>query len=173
MEMKMFNVGKVVNTHGVAGEVRVVRITDFDERFEPGEELYWFQDENSKPQKLIVKTHRKHKTFDLLTFQGYTSINQVEAFKGGILKVREDQLGDLEENEFYYHEIIGCTVETVDGETLGKVKEILSPGANDVWVVQRPKQKDLLVPYIEPVVKQIDVDSKRIVIEPMEGLLDL
>ncbi|MFS0561230.1 ribosome maturation factor RimM [Terribacillus sp. 179-K 1B1 HS] len=173
MEMKMFNVGKVVNTHGVAGEVRVVRITDFDERFEPGEELYWFQDENSKPQKLIVKTHRKHKTFDLLTFQGYASINQVEELKGGILKVREDQLEDLEENEFYYHEIIGCTVETVDGEMLGKVKEILSPGANDVWVVQREKQKDLLVPYIEPVVKQIDVDSKRIVIEPMEGLLDL
>ncbi|PAD40041.1 ribosome maturation factor RimM [Terribacillus sp. 7520-G] len=173
MEMKMFNVGKVVNTHGIAGEVRVVRITDFDERFAPGEELYWFQDEDSKPQKLIVNTHRQHKSFDLLTFQGYTSINQVEGLKGGILKVREDQLGELEENEFYYHEIIGCTVETVEGEALGKVKEILSPGANDVWVVQRPKQKDLLVPYIEPVVKQIDVDGKRIVIEPMEGLLDL
>ncbi|WP_411218735.1 ribosome maturation factor RimM [Terribacillus saccharophilus] len=171
----MYNVGKVVNTHGVVGEVRVVRITDFDERFEPGEELYWFQDENEsgKPQKLIINTHRKHKTFDLLTFQGYTSINQVEQLKGGVLKVREDQLGDLEEDEFYYHEIIGCAVETVDGEVLGKVKEILSPGANDVWVVQRAKQKDLLVPYIEPVVKQIDVENKRVVIEPMEGLLDL
>ena len=56
---------------------------------------------------------------------------------------------------------------------LGKVKEILSPGANDVWVVQRTKQKNLLVPYIEQVVKQIDIESKRIVIEPMEGLLDL
>lgn len=173
MDIKMYNVGKVVNTHGIAGEVRVVRITDFDERFEPGEELYWFQDENSKPQKLIINTHRKHKTFDLLTFQGYTSINQVEELKGGILKVREDQLSDLEEDEFYYHEIIGCTVETAEGEQLGKVKEILSPGANDVWVVQRPKQKDLLIPYIEPVVKQIDIDGKRIVIEPMEGLLDL
>jgi 16S rRNA processing protein RimM len=173
MDIKMFNVGKVVNTHGIAGEVRVVRITDFDERFEPGQELYWFQEENSKPQKLIIQTHRQHKTFDLLTFQGYTTINQVEGLKGGVLKVREDQLGELEEDEFYYHEIIGCSVETTEGEILGKVKEILSPGANDVWVVQRVKQKDLLLPYIEDVVKHIDVDEKKIVIEPMEGLLDL
>jgi 16S rRNA processing protein RimM len=168
---KWFNVGKIVNTQGIKGEVRVVALTDFpDERFAKGNTLF-IEHENMK-NKLEVKvaSHRKHKNFDLIAFEGHASINEVEKFKGGMLKVPEEQLVDLTEHEFYYHEIIGCHVQTIDGEQLGEVKEILSPGANDVWVVKRKGKTDLLLPYIEDVIKDVDVENKKIIVELMEGL---
>ncbi|KQL54654.1 16S rRNA processing protein RimM [Heyndrickxia shackletonii] len=167
-----FNVGKIVNTHGLNGEVRVISITDFkEERFKIGSILYLFITEQSKPIELVVKSHRIHKNFDLLTFEGYTNINEVEKWKNGILKVSKEQLGKLDEGEFYFHEIVGCQVLTTSNELVGVVKEILTPGANDVWVVKGEKGKEYLIPYIEPIVKHINVQEKRIIIEPMEGLL--
>ncbi|EAG2936585.1 ribosome maturation factor RimM, partial [Listeria monocytogenes] len=121
---------------------------------------------------LIVSGHRKHKNFDLLTFEGYPNINDVEPFRNGILKVTKDDLVDLAENEFYYHEIIGLEVVEEDGTIIGKVKEILSPGANDVWVVQRKGKKDALIPYIESVVHTIDLENGQVTVEIPEGLLD-
>ncbi|WP_071395360.1 ribosome maturation factor RimM [Bacillus tuaregi] len=168
---KWFNVGKVVNTHGIKGEVRVISKTDFaDERYKKGNSLFLFKQGQSEPIELIVKTHRTHKNFDLLSFEGYDDINQIELFKDGLLKVPESQLGALDEDEYYFHEIIGCTVLTADGTEIGKVTEILTPGANDVWVV-KGKGKENLIPYIEEVVKEIDVEEKKIIISPLEGLL--
>lgn len=89
-----------------------------------------------------------------------------------MLKVPESQLGELNEGEYYFHEIIGCTVVTEEGETVGTVSEILTPGANDVWVVKRNNGKEVLIPYIEDVVKNVDVEAKIITIRPMEGLLE-
>ncbi|WP_246940010.1 ribosome maturation factor RimM [Bacillus pinisoli] len=168
---KWFNVGKIVNTHGIRGEVRVISTTDFpEERYAKGNTLFIFS-QNEDPIEVKVTGHRVHKNFDLLLFEGYTNVNHVERFKGAMIKIPEDQQGELDEGEFYYHEIIGCTVETVEGEKLGKVKEILSTGANDVWVIQRHGQKDALIPYIEEVVKEINTENKLIIIQPMEGLL--
>ncbi|MBC1796194.1 ribosome maturation factor RimM [Listeria booriae] len=170
---QMFNVGKIVNTHGLMGEVRVISQTDFaDERFVPGNELFLFAKNSKKPEKLVIKTHRKHKNFDLLTFEGIMGINNVERMKEGMLKVPESQLGDLEENEFYFHEIIGCEVYTEEGELLGTISEILTPGANDVWVVQQKGEKDKLVPYIADVVTSVNIADKKITISVMEGLFD-
>jgi 16S rRNA processing protein RimM len=169
---KWFNVGKIVNTHGIRGEVRVVSRTDFPEqRYKSGNQLYLFLPNADEPQELTVKTHRTHKNFDLLTFEGYENINLVEKFRDGILKVPESQLAQLEEEEFYYHEIIGCVVATTSGVELGKITEILSPGANDVWVVKGKGGKEILIPYIHDVVKKVDVKEKVVLIEPMEGLL--
>ncbi|MDQ0270253.1 ribosome maturation factor RimM [Cytobacillus purgationiresistens] len=169
---KWFNVGKVVNTHGVKGEARVVSRTDFaDERYLPGNKLYLFMPDAKEPIELTVASHRTHKSFNLLTFEGLNNMNDIEKMKGGILKIPETQLSELEEDEFYYHEIIGCLVKTVNGEEVGEIKEILSPGANDVWVITGKKGKDILIPYIEQVVKEVDIDEKTIIIEPMEGLL--
>lgn len=170
--IKWFNVGKVVNTHGIMGEVRVIASTDFpEERFAIGSKLYLDHPNLKDKLPLIVASHREHKNFNLLTFKNYPNINDVEAFKGGILQIREDQLSELEEEEYYYHEIIGCEVYTEEGEQLGKIKEILSPGANDVWVIQRRNSgKDLLIPYIEQVVKNVDVKEQKIIIHLMEGL---
>lgn len=167
-----FNVGKIVNTHGIQGEIRVISSTDFvEERYKVGNSLFLFMDEKKAPIELKVASHRSHKNFDLLTFEGYQNINLVEKFKGGILKVPESQLNPLEENEFYFHEIIGCEVFTLEGEQIGKIREILTPGANDVWVIKGKGGKEILIPYIEQVVKNIDVKNKKILIDPLEGLL--
>lgn len=171
MSEKMYNIGKVINTHGIRGEVKVHRISDFDERFEVGETVF-LESDSEQLLQLEISGHRIHKGFDLLTFKGLNNINEVEHFKGFYLKITENQLTDLEENEFYYHEIIGCNVYKKNQEKIGFVKEILSPGANDVWVIKQEKGKDLLIPYIDDVVKEIDINEKKIIIEPLEGLLD-
>ncbi|MBY7143656.1 ribosome maturation factor RimM [Virgibacillus sp. NKC19-3] len=171
MTEKMFTIGKIINTHGIHGEVKVMRITDFEERFAVGETVYAVK-EDGKQVELVITAHRIHKGYDLIFFKGFGTINEVEHLKGTQLKITEGQLTELGENEFYYHEIIGCDVYTVDGGVLGEIKEILSPGANDVWVVKQPGGKDILIPYISDVVIEIDVKAQNVVIEPMEGLLD-
>lgn len=171
MTEKMYNVGKIVNTHGVRGELKVLRITDFEERFTVGETLYVVR-ENNEPLPLVIDGHRFNKGFDLIHFTGYNDINDVEALKGTYLQIAEEQLTELDENEFYYHEIIGCDVFTIGQEKIGTITEILDPGANDVWVVKREYEKDVLIPYIEDVVKAVDIEQAKVTIEPMEGLLD-
>ncbi|KAB7708030.1 ribosome maturation factor RimM [Bacillus aerolatus] len=169
---KWFNVGKIVNTHGIRGEIRVISRTDFpDERYQVGNTLYLFMPGEMEGRPVIVASHRKHKSFDLLTFEGFEGLNTVEPLKGGLLKIKESQLGELNEGEYYFHEIIGCLVKTIEGEEIGKVTEVLTPGANDVWVVKGKAGKDYYIPYIEQVVKKVDPAEKLIFIEPMEGLL--
>ncbi|MGJ9381387.1 ribosome maturation factor RimM [Salipaludibacillus sp. CF4.18] len=168
------NVGKIVNTHGIQGEVRVISRTDFpEERYAKGNKLVIF-DKNNKTTIVKVQSWRQHKQFDLLTFEGYGNVNDVVKFKDTLLKIDASDLDDkLSEDEFYYRDIVGLQVVTDDGEDIGKVVEILSPGANDVWVV-RPnnKGKDILIPYIDQVVKKVDLETEVITITPMEGLLD-
>lgn len=169
---ELFNVGKIVNTQGLKGEVRVISRTDFpDERYKKGNTLLLEQE--GKPLiELVVASHRKHKNFDILSFKDHPSINDVEKYRDGMLQITSDQMHALPENEFYLHEIIGLKVIDEEGEEIGKIKEVLSPGANDVWVIQRVQQKDLLIPYIEEVVKKVDIAEGVVTIHIMEGLLD-
>ncbi|SER61777.1 ribosome maturation factor RimM [Salipaludibacillus aurantiacus] len=168
------NVGKIVNTHGIHGEVRVISKTDFPEqRYKAGNMLYILKDGNHRVP-VTVRSWRQHKQFDLVSFEDMENVNLVETYKGSLLQVHTSQLDDhLGEGEFYYHEIIGLSVETEEGKLIGAVKEILSPGANDVWVVQpEGKGKEVLIPYIDDVVKEIKLNEQKIIITPMEGLLD-
>lgn len=168
---KWYNVGKIVNTHGIKGEVRIISRTDFpEERYKVGNTLHIFI-ADKEPIEVTVQSHRTHKNFDLVTFEGYDNVNDVERFKDSLVKVHESQLGELEEGEYYFHEIIGCTVVTEEGEELGAIKEILTPGANDVWVVKGAKGKEILIPFIDDIVKEIDIEEKRITIHLMEGLI--
>ncbi|MEG0372404.1 MAG: ribosome maturation factor RimM [Enterococcus sp.] len=167
-----YKVGKIVNTHGIRGEVRVISSTDFtEERYQVGEKLFLFR-EGQEVLPLTIASYRRHKNFDLLSFEGYSNINQVEAFRDGILKISEKQLTELNEHEYYYHEIIGLTVIDEEEHEIGRITEILSPGANDVWVIKRKGQKDALIPYIESVVKDIDLTEGVVHVELPEGLLD-
>ena len=166
-----YKVGKIVNTHGIRGEVRVISTTDTEERYQVGEQLFLFR-EKQDVLPLTIASYRRHKNFDLLSFEGYPNINDVESFRDGILKISEKQLRELDEHEYYYHEIIGLTVVDEDDKEIGKITEILSPGANDVWVVKRKGQKDALIPYIESVVKDIDLTEGIVHVEIPEGLLD-
>lgn len=170
--MNYFNVGKIVNTQGLQGELRVLAVTDFaEERFRKGSKLSIFNDKDQFLVEVEIASHRKQRNFDIVKFKGLYHINEVEKYKGCSLKVAEEDLADLEEDEFYYHEIIGLDVYEND-ELIGQIKEILQPGANDVWVVKRKGKRDLLLPYIPPVVLNVDVAGKRVDVELMEGLDD-
>lgn len=167
--MKFYKVGKIVNTHGIRGEVRVIPTTDFvEERFAPKAKLYIeMPDEN---QEVTVQSARPHKGMMIVKFSGFDNINDVEKFRNHQLLVSEEDQEPLEDGAYYYHQIIGLKVKTVDGRELGTIKEILSSGANDVWVVQRPNQKDLLLPKIDDVVKDVNLDDGVVTVELMEGL---
>lgn len=167
-----YKVGKIVNTQGLRGEVRVISTTDFaEERYKKGTELAIFKD-GEFLTFVTVASHRRHKNFDLLTFEGMNRIEDVEKYKECLLKVAEEQLTELEDDEFYYHEIIGLEIVTDEGEVLGEVTEILSPGSNDVWVVKQKGKKELLIPFIELVVYKVDKEEKKAYIHLLEGLID-
>ncbi|EHI69494.1 ribosome maturation factor RimM [Streptococcus ictaluri] len=170
--MKYFNVGKIVNTQGLQGEMRVLSVSDFsEERFKKGAKLALFDDKDSFVTEIEIASHRKQKNFDIVKFKGMYHINDIEKFKSYQLKVSEDHQGDLEEGEFYYHQIIGLEVFEKD-QLIGVIKEILQPGANDVWVVKRKGKRDLLLPYIPPVILAVDIENKRVDVDIMEGLDD-
>lgn len=174
-EEQYYLVGKIVNTQALRGEVRVMATTDFpEERFKIGATLAIFNGDKLV-ETVEVDGHRLHKNFNLLHFKGKDNINDVEKFKGFDLKVAgtEREADELDENEFYYDDIIGLEVYTTDEIYLGKVREITSLPSNDVWAIQRPnKGKDILIPYIEDIVLEIDLSGNRVVIEPMDGLID-
>ena len=106
--MEFYQVGKIVNTHGIRGEVKVIATTDFpEERFKPGNKLYAFKQNASTGAELTIQKSRRHKQFIMLAFEGYDNINLVEKFKGDDLKVSADQQEELEDGSYYYHQIIG------------------------------------------------------------------
>ncbi len=164
-------VGEIVNTHGIKGEVRVIAQTDFPfERFAPGQHLYLLKEDGSLKAEFIVFSHRQHKQFDLILFEGFDNINQVLDFVGYDLFVKEDQLGSLDENSFYIHDLIGLEVRDDQGRPLGSLKEVLTAAANDVWVVQRPGQDDLLLPVIQEVIQKVNLEEGCIQVKLLEGM---
>ena len=165
-------VGKIVNTHSLKGEVKVISSTDFEEeRFKKGSKLLITRG-NQLIREVIVESYRNHKNFLLVKFEGIDSVEEAEKLKNLQIKIDSDEVGELEENEFYFHEIIGCQVFDENDRNLGEIINILTPGANDVWVIKGEKGKEILIPYIEDVVKKIDITSKKVNIEVMEGLID-
>lgn len=163
-------VGQIVNTHGIKGEVKVKSNSDFTEtRFKPGETIKVKHNQDSID--FTIASYRVHKGFHMLTFEGIHNINDIEHLKGDyIYQERDHQDIELQENEFYYSDIIGCTVFDEDENPIGRITSIFETGANDVWVVKG--NKEYLIPYIADVVKDVDVENKSVHISPMKGLLD-
>lgn len=174
MNEKWFTVGKVVNTHGIRGELKILSQTDFgDVRFAAGSKLLMLNEASGATLEVKVISSRANKNVYIIKLEGFTDINEVEKYKGWVLKVSEANLLELDEGEYYYHEIIGCRVVTEEGEELGTISEILSPGANDVWVVDRPKGtgKQLLLPVIDDVLISVNIKEKVVTVRLMEGLI--
>ncbi|MDQ0192758.1 ribosome maturation factor RimM [Paenibacillus wynnii] len=173
MTEDLLTVGRLANTHGIRGEVKILSYSDFPEvRFAPGKKLLVVP-ENGSAFDVIVESTREHKGMYITKLKGYTNINQVEKYKGSLLKVPSTDLVELPDNEYYFHQIIGCAVYTDEPgtEPLGMITEILTPGANHVWVVKPSKGADILIPVIDEVVLDVDVQARRVTIHLMEGLL--
>ncbi|MFD1465527.1 ribosome maturation factor RimM [Lapidilactobacillus mulanensis] len=167
-----YEVGKIVTTHGLKGEVKVAATTDFpNERFKKGATLFFQM--NGQWQPLHVASTRPHKGMYLLTFAEYQDINDVQHLLQQMLYVDEADQQELAADEYYYRDIVGLTIiDQATNESIGKVREILAPGANDVWVVARPGQSDLLLPFLKSVVLKVDVANKTALVDIPEGLDD-
>ncbi|GAA3634432.1 ribosome maturation factor RimM [Lactobacillus hamsteri] len=169
--MQYYDVAKIINTHGLNGELKVSLITDFpEERFSAGSELALKDDTD---RVLTVKKGRPFKQFWLVEFEEITDIDQAEKLKGKTLVISEANQQELPEGVYYYRDIMGCQVIDNDSnEEIGEITDIESPGANDIWLVKEKNGNEFWLPYIKDVVKKVDVENKKIYVELMEGLRD-
>lgn len=163
-----FRVGVIANTHGIRGEVKVFPTTEDPKRFKGMKEI--ILDTGSEKKVLEVASARFFKNMVILKFKGIDSINDIEKYKGRDLLVTRENAIPLEEGEYYIADILGATVVTEDGETFGVLKDVLTTGANDVYVVEH-EGKEVLLPVIPDCVLSRNMDTKVVTVHIMEGLL--
>lgn len=166
--MNLIEVGKIINTHGLRGEVKAAAWTDTPDVFEDLERVY-----AKKEIPLTIRRVKYQKNNLILQFAELSTIEEAEALKNTILYADRADLGELPEGVYYIADLIGMTVQDEDGEKLGTIKEVLQTGANDVYVVRREEKKDLLIPVIEDAVKGVDLEKRTVTVTLLDGLEDL
>lgn len=170
MMPEKIGVGKIVATHGVRGEVKVLAWTKFPQRFRPGTGLLIQQGENISETTICrVRPMGRHL---ILKLSGVDDVNHAAALRGAVLKVEPWAVEPLPEGHYYHFQLVGSRVFTVAGEYLGRLTDILTTGANDVYVVQDGKNKEILIPALKTVVREIDLVREEIRVELPPGLRD-
>lgn len=170
-DIQYVTVGKIINTHGNRGMLRVIPLTDFPERFYDMDKIFVLH--QSTRSTLHIQRVFSHKKFIIMQFMEIPDMNMAEKYKGALLQVHRDDLVELPKDTFYIFEIIGSKVFTVQGEFLGEVKDVIQTGANDVYVVEKEgRKKNLLIPALKSVVRHVDVQAGRIEVVLPEGLAD-
>ncbi|MBI3967345.1 MAG: 16S rRNA processing protein RimM [Chloroflexi bacterium] len=164
-DSKYLTIGRVSNTHGIHGFVRVEILTDFPERFQKLRRVF-VGDEHEPVRVRSAKLDRGHV---LLKLYGYEDVTAAAELKGKYLAVPIAEAVELPDGQYFWHQIVGLDVVTTAGESLGTVAEILATGANDVYIVKGPRG-EILVPVIEDVVKEVDLAGGRLIVEPLPGL---
>jgi len=164
-----FVVGKIVGAHGVRGEVKVTLLTDNPERFRSGDRL--FMESEAGPVPVVVVSARPHKGMMLVKLASVPDRTTAELLQWRRLLIPEVEVMPLGEHENYAHDLIGLSVETVTGEVLGEVMEILFTPANDVYVVSGPRG-ELLLPALRDVVLRVDLEAGKMVVQVPDGLRD-
>lgn len=159
------NIGIVTAPFGRFGEVKVMPLTDFPERFELLKTICLHTPETGEVF-LEVEKVRHHKGIVLLKLRGIDSIDDAETLRGRQVMIRESDRLELPKGSYYVDDIIGVEVVTTTGESLGSIREVLRSGANDVYVTEKA-----MIPAVRQIVKTIDMTKKQMVVEPMEGLL--
>ena len=167
----MVLVGRVARAHGNRGQVIVDPATDFpEERFKPGSVLHTRRD--NRVEALTVDSVRFHRGRPILSLDGIGTIDAAESLAGHELRVGADALQALPAGSFYHHDLIGCSVRTPDGESIGRVISVEGDAAGSRLVV-RGRRGDVLIPLAEHICISVDVPGRAIVVEPIDGLLDL
>ncbi len=159
-------IGKIVNTHGIKGEIRI--ISDFEKKdkvFIKGMPIYI----GRKKEKEIINTYRHHKNFDMITMDGYFDINQVLRYKGLYVYVKKEDL-HLEDGEFLETDLIDLKV-LVDNEEKGIITDIRDSGHNKFLVI-KTNDKEVFIPYQKEFIGNIDLINKKIQIKPIKGMFE-
>lgn len=171
--MKYIRIGKIVNTHGIKGDVKVLPLTDDINRFEKLHSVYLEDDKRS----IEIEKVWYRKGFVMLKFKGHNDINNVLKYKDRYIVINEKDAVELSEDSYFIYQIIGIKVFCSDGKELGEIIDVLQPGGNDVYVVQGKDivtgiEKEYLIPAIKDIVKLVDIENKKMVIEPIKGLIE-
>lgn len=163
-------VGLITAAHGLRGEVKIELHTDFPERFAPDAVVYL--DENLN--EMTLEAARPHQGGMLLRFVGINSRADADSLRGAWIFVPEESAQELDDGTYFVHDIVGLTVETAEGEVLGKISDVLFTGANEVYIVQSTDDppREILLPAIAEVISSVDLAAGRMVITPLPGLLD-
>jgi 16S rRNA processing protein RimM len=142
-----------------------VRISDDPRRWEPGSTLI-----HEDGRSLVVASSRPHRDRFMVTFEDITSREGAESLRGA-LYVSAEEVRDLEDDEYWLHDLIGATVEGITGEPVGEVTDVIAAPAQDLLVVETPRG-ERLIPLVKEIVPTVDIENKKVVVDPPEGLLE-
>lgn len=167
--MDYIQVGKIINTQGIKGEVKIYPLTDDISRFDELEKVYIGEE---KVLVYIEKNWSK-KEFVILKFVGYDDINEVLKFKNEYLYIEEKDKIKLEEDSYFIFDIVGCNVLDIKGNKIGIVTQVITNTGNDIYIIKsEDNSKNYLVPAVKQFIKKVDIENKEIIIEPIEGLIE-
>ena len=165
---QLLEIGQIVNTYGIKGFVKVVPYTDDITRFEQLKTVYI--DTKKSLEELIIEEVKYSKNVVLLKFKGIDDINIVEKYRNCYLKIDRKNAVKLPENTYFITDLIGLEVYSDEQVLLGKIDDIFSTGSNDVYVVKDELGKQILLPAIKDVVKNIDIENGKVIVHLIPGL---
>lgn len=168
--MEWIKIGALIKPFGLKGEMKVYSMTDFEEnRFKKGNTIYMAVGTEKIPLK--IASYRVHKNQPIVSFENYQDINLVEKYNKAELFVRKEDLHALPKGEYYVFQLKGLKAIDQAGNLIGEVIDVEETGAHNVLRIARADQKEVLVPYVEAFVKDVDLKKQEISIEVIEGLL--
>lgn len=165
--MEYLIIGKIVNTHGVRGELRVHPLTDNIDRFKDLETVYIGS--NKEPKTL--KSHRPHKSFVLVTFKEHDDINEVLKYKDEYIYIDMEDRIELPEDSFFIFELLKVKVYDMEENYIGEIIDVLQGVGNDVYIIKKTDGKEIMIPAVKEFIKSIDLENKKMNIDPIEGLI--
>ncbi|MEA2550448.1 MAG: rRNA processing protein RimM [Actinomycetota bacterium] len=156
-------VGAITKAHGLKGEVVVLNRSDNPDRWSPGNTVFL------GARELEITASRPHGARFLVSFRGITDRTTAEGIRGE-LTVRHSQLPDLAPGEYWPHQLEGCEVATDAGRSLGHLTDVIPNPANDLWVAVDDAGIETLIPALEDVLLEVDIESRRILVRDIPGL---
>lgn len=166
---KYLEIGQIVNTFGIKGMVKVKPFTDNIERFSNLEKIY-IKNKSGQTEYKIQEV-KYHKNMVLIKFEGIENPEQADLLRNSYLIVDRETEEPLEPGRYYIVDMIGLDVFTDENEYLGKLEDIYNTGSNDIYVVKNELGKQVLLPAIEDVIKNIDMDNKKVIVHLIPGLV--
>ncbi len=166
----LVTIAKVARPHGIRGEVTADILTDFPERFAELESVTAKLADSSLAE-LKVEKFRFHQHRVMLKFAGIDTVEDAEQLRNAEICIDEADAVELEADEYFDWELEGCRVATLAGQELGTVAEVMRTGGTEILII-RGGEKEFLVPFAEAICVEVDIENKRIVVDPPEGLLE-
>lgn len=167
-----FDIGLIVNVHGLKGEIKVLPTTDDPARFKLLKTINVYNEKQKTAYN--PASIRSQKNMLIIKFKEINDRDEAAKLVGGVIKVARSEALPLDEDEYYQKDLLDMKVITETGEVLGNLSQIIETGANDVYVVKEAgKKKDILIPAIRECIISVSVKEKLMTVKLLDGLLDL